>query len=116
MINCESVFKAIEHTFSDYHIPWSNLVSVLMDSCNVMRGSNTSVELRIKANAPNLIDVDGDIYHTIHNAAKMFAKRFDYYNESLFTDIHLNVQYLTDLKVICELCGMSFTMPEIHLS
>ena len=91
MVNSESVFKAIDHTVSDLHIPWSNLV-----------------QLRIKAKAPNIIDVDGYICHTIHNAAKMFAKQFDSCIDRLFIDIHLDVYCLTDLselmKEICELC------------
>ena len=46
----------------------------------------------------------------------MFGKGFDYYIARLFTNVHLDVKYSTDLrevlKVICELCGMSFTMRE----
>ena len=47
--------------------------------------------IKNQGKTPNLIDVDGDIWHTIPNTAKMFAKPFDYYTETLFTDIHLDV-------------------------
>ncbi|GFW36261.1 protein N-terminal glutamine amidohydrolase [Trichonephila clavipes] len=36
--NSEAVFKAVVNTIEDNNIPWTNLISVLMDSCNTMRG------------------------------------------------------------------------------
>ncbi|GFR20367.1 long-chain-fatty-acid--CoA ligase 5 [Trichonephila clavata] len=36
--NSEAVFKAVVNTIEDNNIPWANLISVLMDSCNTMRG------------------------------------------------------------------------------
>ena len=54
----------------DNEIPWSNLISVLMDSCNVMRGSKSGVEVRLRAKAPHMLNIDGDTCHHAHNAAK----------------------------------------------
>ncbi|GFR23028.1 uncharacterized protein TNCT_344111 [Trichonephila clavata] len=36
--NSEAVFKAVVNTIEDNNIPMANLISVLMDSCNTMRG------------------------------------------------------------------------------
>ncbi|KAF8785785.1 hypothetical protein HNY73_011290 [Argiope bruennichi] len=36
--NSEAVFKAVVNTVEDNNIPWANLISVLMDSCNTMYG------------------------------------------------------------------------------
>ncbi|GFW83927.1 long-chain-fatty-acid--CoA ligase 5 [Trichonephila clavipes] len=36
--NSEAVFKAVVNTIEDNNIPWANLISVSMDSCNTMRG------------------------------------------------------------------------------
>ena len=41
------------------NIPWSNLMSILMDSCNVMRGSKSGLETRIRnEKAPHLLDIN----------------------------------------------------------
>ncbi|GFQ67652.1 s-phase kinase-associated protein 2 [Trichonephila clavata] len=37
--NSEAVFKAVVNTIEDNNMPWANLISVLMDSCNTMRGN-----------------------------------------------------------------------------
>ncbi|CAC5411690.1 unnamed protein product [Mytilus coruscus] len=43
----------------DSRIPWTNLMSVLVDSCNVMRGSKSGHETRIRTvKALHLLDVD----------------------------------------------------------
>ncbi|GFT10429.1 uncharacterized protein TNCV_3191041 [Trichonephila clavipes] len=71
--NSEAVFKAVVNTIEDNNIPWANLISVLMDSCNTMR-----VETRLRSNkAPHLLDIDGDTCHTTNNCAKKFASCFD---------------------------------------
>ena len=115
-VNSESIFTLIKDTFAMYDIPWENLVSVLMDSCATMRGSKTGVEVRLKEMAPHLLDIDGDISHTINNAAKKFTKPFGNYLEQLFGDLHRDCKYSTDirdaLRQICELMGISFAMPE----
>lgn len=60
-VDSESVFNEISNLMSSKKIPWTNLVSVLMDSCNVMRGSKSGVETRLREGpAPHLLDVDGD--------------------------------------------------------
>ncbi len=52
------------------------LVSVLMDSFAVMKGSKNGLEQKLKVKAPHLADVDGDVCHHIHNACKKIAKNF----------------------------------------
>ncbi|KAF8766407.1 Ankyrin repeat and SOCS box protein 3 like protein [Argiope bruennichi] len=57
--NSEAVFKAVVNTIEDNNIPWANLISVLMDSCNTMRGKKKGVETRLRSNkAPHLLDID----------------------------------------------------------
>lgn len=36
--NSEALFQGIVKIFEENNIPWNNLMSVLLDSCNVMRG------------------------------------------------------------------------------
>lgn len=48
-------------------IPWDNMMSILMESCNVIRGSKTGLETRIRTEkAPHLLDIDGDVCHRVH--------------------------------------------------
>ncbi|XP_034144344.1 uncharacterized protein LOC109616948 isoform X1 [Esox lucius] len=72
-VNAASLEKMLCEFFEKNNIPWNNLVSMLMDSCAVMRGSKTVLETRMHQYCPNLLDVDGDSCHHIHNAAKKFS-------------------------------------------
>ena len=97
-------------------LPAKNLVSCLMDSCNVMRGSKNGVEQKLRGSAPQLLDVDGDSCHHIHNATKRFCSVFDYHCEGLFKDLHSDFKWCPDLRnalqEMCELLSIKFTMPE----
>ena len=133
-----SLFNELDSLFIKHSIPWTNLVSILMDSCNVMRGSKSGVETRIRSGkAPQLLDVDGDSCHHIHNACKQFCKPFDNWAEYLQSDIHNDVKWSPDLcqylqsdihndvkwspdlrqylEEICSILGIKFTMPQRFL-
>ncbi|XP_023930192.1 uncharacterized protein LOC112041353, partial [Lingula anatina] len=112
-----SIFNHIVDVFDRNEIPWQNLVSVLLDSCNVMRGSKSGVESRLRAEkARHLLDVDGDSCHHIHNATHKFCKPFDYWIEQLLHDLYNDMKWSTDIREwfteICLLLGLKFTMPE----
>lgn len=66
-----SLLDALDEVFNSNGIPWVNVVSILMDSCAVMRGSKNGLEKKIRdSRAPGLLDIDGDICHHLHNARK----------------------------------------------
>ena len=48
----------------------------VLESCNIMRGFKSGVEVRLRERAP-LFDIDGDTFHHAHNAAKEFCKPND---------------------------------------
>ncbi|XP_045193668.2 uncharacterized protein LOC123549557 [Mercenaria mercenaria] len=106
----------VEEMFEKYNLPWNNLLSVLLDSCNTMRGKKSGLEARIREKAPHLLDIDGDSVHHVHNAAKAFTTPFKYYLESLFNCLHSDFHWSTDLrnelKLICEILNIKFTVPE----
>jgi len=115
-----SLFEKLQALFLKHDIPWTNLVSVLMDSCSVMRGSKNGVETRIRnSKAPQLLDVDGDSCHHMHNACKQFCKPFENWVEYLQSDIHNDVKWSPDLhqylEEICMMLGIKFTMPQRFL-
>lgn len=83
----ETIFKAICQIFEEHDLPWENLVSVLFDSCAVMRGHLSGVETRIREEkAPHLLNIDGDSCHHMNNVAKQFCSPFQKYLESMFMD------------------------------
>lgn len=46
-VKSETLFVEICRLFEKYDLPWANLCTVLMDSCNVMRGSKSGLEVRM---------------------------------------------------------------------
>lgn len=96
-------------------------MSILMDSCNVMRGSKTGLETRIRREkAPHLLDVDGDVCHHVHNAAKAFCKPFNNFIEQLYIDLFNDFKWSADLRElfqeICLICNVKYTMPQRYSS
>ncbi|CAL4093635.1 unnamed protein product, partial [Meganyctiphanes norvegica] len=109
--------EEMDKIFKENSIDWKNLVSILMDSCNVMRGCKSGLETRIREKfAPNLLDIDGDTCHHVHNAAKMFSKTFDNQLENVIKLFYVDLRYSPDLKdlldQICVILNITFTMPE----
>ena len=117
VVTSKSVFGAIVKVIEDFSLPWSNLISVLL---NVMRGCKSGVEVLLKEKAPHLIDIDGDSCHHIHNVAKTFCKPFEWWIERLFTDLHLDFKYCTEYKELmrelCRLGNVNFTVPQRFVS
>ena len=119
--NSESLFCEIVKLVEDSQIPWTNLVSVLMDSCAVMRGKKSGVEKRLRdEKAPHLLDIDGDSCHHLHNSSKRLCAPFSYYLEGLFLDLHNDFKYSPDLQKhmseVCEILGVTYSIPERFVS
>lgn len=56
--NSESIFNALQALFAKHGLPWDNVMSIMMDSCNVMRGVKSGVETRVREQlAVHLLDV-----------------------------------------------------------
>jgi hypothetical protein len=119
--DAQSLFDKVCDVFHKNNLPWDNLISVLLDSCNVMRGSKSGLETRLRqGKAPHLLDIDGDSCHHVHNCAKVFCKPFENYLEQLYTALHTDFKWSPDLveamKEICMIMGIKFTHPERFLA
>ncbi|KAL6473267.1 hypothetical protein MHYP_G00194550 [Metynnis hypsauchen] len=110
-VDAASLEKVLCDFFVKNNIPWQNLVSLLMDSCAVMRGSKTGLETRIHQHCPNLLDVDGDSCHHIHNAAKKFSEGFDGYLERVFSDLQVDHQWSPDQVMYLKEVAMILNLP-----
>jgi hypothetical protein len=53
------------------------LVSMLSDTAAYMRGAKSGVETLLRKDNPNLLDVDGDVCHHMHNIVKKFCSHFN---------------------------------------
>lgn len=100
----DNIFKAIVDTLEQHNIPWSNLISILMDSCNTMRGIKNGVEVQIrKHKAPLLLDIGGEVCHTVNNCAKKFTEPFLKYLESLCDSIYFDIKSADKREIFFEL-------------
>ena len=116
----EAIHDELKQVFKDKELPWTNLMSILMDSCNVMRGSKSGFETRVRSSdAPHLLDIDGDSCHHAHNASKRISDNFEKFVEHMFwcihTDFHWSPDLVEALREICFLLGVSYTMPERYV-
>lgn len=77
-VKAESLFSALDGLFERMNLPWDDLVSILMDSCAVMRGSKNGLEKKIRdRRARHRLDIDGDSCHHLHNASKKLCCPFE---------------------------------------
>lgn len=116
-MNAESLYDALCASFEKLNIPWENVVSVLLDSCAVMRGPKSGLETRIRNEKQNgLLDIDGDVCHHIHNASKAFCAPFGGDVEQLFDDLFNDLRWSSDiqecLSKICDGMKLASTKPE----
>ena len=120
-VNTASIFAALVDLFNTYNLSWNLVISMLMDSCAVMRGSKQGLATRIRRELePHLLDVDGDVCHHANNASKRLCAPFEQCSEKLANDLHTDNKWSVDLREwladVCSVIGIKFTMPERHIS
>ena len=85
-----------------------------------MRGKKSGLEKRLQDKAPQLLNVDGDCCHHVHNSIKVFCQPFDNLVEKFIDDVHIDSKWSTDvrdaLKEICFLLNIPFRMPPLRIS
>ena len=96
IVNAQSLKNKIVELFTRDEIPFSNIVSDLSDSTNYMRDKTGGLETLLREIA-QLLDIDGDLCHHVHNAIRKFSDPFDKYIERYLDDIHTDMQYSVDI-------------------
>ncbi|XP_059386115.1 uncharacterized protein LOC132120909 [Carassius carassius] len=91
-----------------------------MESCAVMRGSKNGLGKKIRDHrAPQLLDIDGDSCHHLHNSSKKLCCPFERWVESLLSDLHTDHKWSADMKdglrEICSIFGIHFSRPECYI-
>ena len=117
-VNTDTVYESVCNLFTLHDIPWENCLGILMDSCGVMRGSKTGLEVRLrKYKNPALLNMDGDICHHIHNAVKIFVDPYQRLAEGFFRDLHNDHKWSSDIRSfmqeICQILGVAYTLPDM---
>ena len=116
VVNAETLHKCIISSFEKDGIPLSNLISVLSDSANYMRGKTSGFETRLRATCSHLLDIDGDVCHHVHNIVKSFCGYFNSQVESLDDDLFTDFKWSPDLREfleeICTLLEMTCQVPK----
>ena len=120
VVESEILFNEMKSMFHRLKLPWENLLAILMDSASVERGCKSGLEKRIGDSvAPQLLDIDGDSCHHMHNIVKKFVQPFDSFLENLFRDIfrdfNLSADLLKRLKELCYHMGLSFRVPSNYV-
>ncbi|RUS81632.1 hypothetical protein EGW08_010595 [Elysia chlorotica] len=93
-------------------------MSSLSDSAAYMRGSKNGYEVKLRDDAPHLLQIDGDACHHIHNITKHFSSELDPENHlaHLIDDINRDFHYSPDIKSdflnICKILGVPDKQPK----
>lgn len=119
-VTAESLFKKLDELFEKMGLPWDNLISILMDSCAIMRGSKNGLEKLIRdRRASQMLDIEGDSCHHIHNASKKFCSPFEHWVEGLLSDLHTDHRWSADmrdgLREISIILGIHASRPERYI-
>ena len=76
-----------------------------------MRGKKSGLETTLREKQPNLLDVDGDICHHMHNAVKKFYLSFKNFVEKLVDDLHTYSKWSPDVYETIEERFMILDIP-----
>ena len=118
-VNALTLFQTICKLLQDDQIPFENLVSDLSDSTSYMRGKKSGLEKRLRDKVPQLLNVDGDCCHHVHNSMKVFYQPSDNLVEKFIDVIHTDNKWSTNkrnaLKEICFLLNIPFRMPPLRI-
>ena len=88
-VTTDDIYNALVSLFDEKKIPWEHCLASLMHSCNVKRGGKKNLEKKLrKTVCPNLLEINGDSCHHIHNSCKVFTEMFGKHLETLFQSIY----------------------------
>ena len=100
-VTTNDIYIALVSHFDKKKIPWEHCLASLMDSCNVVRGSKSGLKKKLHESVcPNLLDIDGDSCHQIHNGCKVFTEVFGKHLEHLFQSVYSDFKWSEDHRNI----------------
>ena len=110
LANAENIPSHVKSIAANNDLELDNCMSVFMDNCAVMRGKQSGVETRMRADNPNLLDVHGDTVHVVNNPAKkssiVLGGDLEQLAFNIFYDIHNSPKIKQLFSDICSLTGV----------
>ena len=68
--NAENIVNAILKVIRESRLDYHKCISVMIDKCHTMRGSQSAVLVRLKEHFLNIVDIGGCSLHHIHSVSK----------------------------------------------
>ena len=118
-VTTDDIYNALVSLFDEKKIPWEHCLASLMHSCNVKRGGKKNLEKKLrKTVCPNLLEINGDSCHHIHNSCKVFTEMFGKHLETLFQSIYNDFKWSDNHRNISKdiwfQLGLTYRRPEMY--
>ena len=107
--SAENLFSAIKTSLNKYGIDFSKAVSFMSDTTNVMKGSRSGVQKRIKDENPQLYDV-ACIFHLADLTVKAGMETLPVDIDQLFIDIFIIFTIPVSASKNLEICGALYSL------
>ena len=98
--DASTLTQELTDILQSYSLNWDQVVSLLLDNCNVMRGKKSGVETQARRENPSLLDISGDTVHMVLNAAKALLDPFQGFVEEFCSDVYYDIQKFPKQKEI----------------
>lgn len=85
------LLETLRDILASNNLKWKQVVSILMDSCAVMRGKKGGLETHARKENPFLLDISGDTVHMMSNAAKALLSPFGTEKLDFCSDIYYDI-------------------------
>ena len=110
-LTADGIFSAIAQTLQKYNVPFSNLLSFVSDTCNVMKGVKGGVIAKIRSEQPKVVDINC-ICHLVSLVVKAATKTLPLKIDELLIDIyyhfHHSVKRVTSFKEFADFCTTEY--------
>ena len=105
-VTTDNIYNILVSLFDKKKIWWEHCLASLMGSCDVMQGSKNDLMKKLHETVClNLLIINGDSCHHLHNGCKVFIEVFGKHLQHLFQSICSDFKWLEDhrniLKDIC---------------
>ena len=98
--DASTLTQELTDILQSYSLNWDQVVGLLLDNCNVMRGKKSGVETQARRENPSLLDISGDTVHMVSNAAKALLDPFQGFVEEFCSDVYYDIQKFPKQKEI----------------
>ena len=107
----EGIFTALKEVIEHYQLSFSNTLSFVSDTCNVMKGTRGGVIAYLRGEQPKIIDINC-VCHLLNLCIKNAMKTLPLKVEDLLVDIyyhfHHSVKRVASLREYADFCSIQY--------